>query len=407
MVEKLQKEVDALRKTKGTDDMHVENDEDDDEDEARLQTLTSELAHVESFVKCIEGTSPLHASAQSRAEEIRAEVAAIKEKKGGPEAKVLGLAGRHERELRSARKKRLQQRKAQSRLEEEVSTLAKELQEVQDKLEGKTSDLEAIKAEALQAQADLERLSKSGAAEAAQDVEGGEHGDDPPKGPRARVQRLEEQLAAFLPGNDLKAQLAALVAAGVQAAEQKAAATLRSGDDVRQRSQQQQPQQNQTGHQGAGNLPPAPASGGSKEAPSQLQKPEGVDAGRDQRAAETSSTGGWLSTPPPVMLAPHGQLGPAANAGTTSAAGSAEGASAGGQAASGTKGGGESEEELLEEAPMDVEKAIEMLPKPQRAAIRTALAARGGKPDKESRDSSGRDRERSPRPTNKGGDSRL
>ncbi len=237
-VEKLQRQLEAARRGQpGPVEVDLE-DADDDEDEdfdEKERVLVAEQRQVELCLKGLDDGSPFKEAARKRVDEIKGEVADIRERKGGPEAKVLGMAGRHFKELRSARQKLLRKTRAQTRLEEEASDLAKNVEELQDKLKGKRKELDEVKEEVQQAKSELEKLAK--ATEESQEVGQDEDADDRPKGPRARAQLLAGQLSAHIPPQ-FKAQLAALVEAAVSAAEDN------WGDSPSLR-RQQQPQQQQ------------------------------------------------------------------------------------------------------------------------------------------------------------------
>ncbi len=253
-IERMQRQLDAARRGE-EGPVEVDMDEgdggDDNDDEGKEATLQSERRHAENLLKGLaDVTSPFKESAQMRGEVIRKELERIREQRGGPEAKILGMAGRHARELRTTRATLLRKTRAQAKLEEEVDDVAKEVEEAQSRLEEKKKKLAEVKAEVQLAKASLEKLfSKTG---------GGDEGDEAgtaveaPMGPQARANALMEQLAAHLPP-PFKTQLQAVVAAASLAAQQakaEAEAAEAAAEQHRMQQQQQRTDPGTTGDEG-------------------------------------------------------------------------------------------------------------------------------------------------------------
>ncbi len=227
-MDKIQRQLGAARKgDSAPEELDVDDNEDGDDegDDDKEQKLTAELRQVENLVKGLEDGTPFKDIAKKRAEDARKELESLRERRGGPEAKILGMAGRHEKALRSARNKLLRKTKAQSRMEEELDALEKQHEEIQERINQKRKSLGEVKEGVQQAQAELERLSKAGGPQGGAGGGGGGDdeaagSDDLPRGPRERAQLLANQLSSFLPPA-FKEQLDTLLSAASRQREEQ------------------------------------------------------------------------------------------------------------------------------------------------------------------------------------------
>ncbi len=220
-VEKLHRQVEAARRGEaGPVEVELEDEDDDDEecDADKEQNLLNELRQTEQFARSLEGSSPFKETAKARAEAIQKELEHVRERRGGPEAKILGRAGRYAKELRNARQKLLRKTKAQNRLEEEETELEKKVEELQNKLNEKRKELEETKGEVQKAKTELERLSKASEEEC--DDKKKSDNDDEPKGPKERASLLAGQLSSYLPPH-FKTQLEAIMGEAIKEVEQR------------------------------------------------------------------------------------------------------------------------------------------------------------------------------------------
>ncbi len=381
-VERLQKAEAACKAARADDDTPMDDDDaDSDDTDARILSLSTELGHAETLLKHLEGSSTLQPDLAQRVTNLKSQIAELNDKKKGPEAKVLGQAGKHAKDLRNARSRFLRKKKAQARLEEELECVDKELAAAQQRREEKQRELDDTKLEAAQAQAEMERLSKAGAAE--QDGEDAE----PALGPRQRTQRLAEQLAVHFGGHPARAKLDDLIREVIEHNDKlwRAAAAERG-------STPSQPTQ-----------PHAPAPPPSAPQPTNGPTPPGQTtpqptAGSTPTAmadGSATSVGQAVGGPADGRQQPKGGGGNAAKASDT-------------DQPNVTKHGNDSEEELIDDAmDVEVEKALALLPPQQGDLLRNAIApnrgATGSRRSGPSRpEETQRDRERSPRPT-KGG----
>ncbi len=166
---------------------------------------------------------------QARIDEAKEELRCLREQRGGPEAKVLGVAGKHQRELRAARTKLLRKSRAQQRLEGGVEEDEIKVDELQAQLQQKRPLLAEAKLEVQQAHDELERLTK---ATAETERPGGEGaGVDGTEGGRGHAAKLVQQLKAFLPPSAMESQLSAIIEAAAQhEAQQKQAQQLQKNE---------------------------------------------------------------------------------------------------------------------------------------------------------------------------------
>ncbi len=220
-VEKLNRQLEAARRGEaGPVEVELEDEDDDDEecDADKEQSSLNELRQTEQFARSLEGSSPFKETAKARAEAIQKELEQVRERRGGPEAKILGRAGRYAKELRNARQKLLRKTKAQNRLEEEETELEKKVDELQNKLNDKRKELEETKGEVQKAKHELEKLSKAGEEE--HDERKKSSDDDEPKGPKERACLLAGQLSSYLPPQ-FKTQLEAIMGEAIKEVEQR------------------------------------------------------------------------------------------------------------------------------------------------------------------------------------------
>jgi hypothetical protein len=168
-LQRVQRQLEAARKNgigadtspEADEEMEDEDADDDGTDDKKEQELVSEVKQVDDFLRGLVESSPLRDAATKRAAEAKAELQALRERRGGPEAKVLGLAGRHAKLLRSTRAKLLRKSRAQERLEGELEELAEERKRLEDKYTEKKKQLEEAREQAKQAHDELEKLSKT------------------------------------------------------------------------------------------------------------------------------------------------------------------------------------------------------------------------------------------------------
>ncbi len=221
-VDRLQRQLDAAKKGSPAPievDMDDDGDGDEAEEEDKEQKLQSELRQIESLAKNLDDSSSFKEVAKKKADELRKVIEDIKERKGGPEARVLGMAGRHAKALRIARAKLVKKTRAHARAEEEAEALEKEQEDLQEKIRNKRKEVDEIKEDMQAAQTELEKLAKSEDLGEAANGEGEDAGQ--PLGPQARAQILAQQLLAFVPGS-YKEQLQELVRQAMEENMQRA-----------------------------------------------------------------------------------------------------------------------------------------------------------------------------------------
>ncbi len=227
-IERLQRQLEASKRGEDVpEEIDIDDDdadEDDDKDADKLQCLAAELRQAEACVKNLDDDTPLKTTAKKRAEEVRAEMEAIKERTSGPGEKVLGLASRHARALRSARSKLVRKRKDKAKAEADVDELAESLEQLQAKLDKRKKELAEIKEEEQKLQQELEQLANAGDASTPGDAckdNAVDVDDGRPLGPGERAKLLANQLAAFLPDAAAKERLATLVREAGEEAERR------------------------------------------------------------------------------------------------------------------------------------------------------------------------------------------
>ncbi len=361
----------AAKAAAADDDVAMDDDETEAEDvDARIKALSTQLGHAEALLKSLDDTAAFPDLPQ-RVAGLKAQIAELEDKRTGPEAKLLGKAGKHAKDLRNARSKFIRKKKAQARLEDELEAIDKELAATQKRREEKKRELDDTKAEASLAQAEVERLSKAG--EAGPEAAGG----DPALGPQERTRQLAQQLAVHIGDHptralfdDLISQVLAHKGATV------AAASAQRDDGPTPPPQPQCP-------------PPAPS-------PPQPANPTAPPGQPEPPTADGDS---------PTADAQHGNPVAAPKSG-------GEGTAAGSDAdkTNAAKGSNDSEEELVDDAmDVEVEQALALLPRQQGDMLRRRIASRGpagsgrsGSTQLQPPEQPQRDRERSPRPT-KGG----
>ncbi len=202
-LQRVQRQLEAARKAGGTaeadpeadDDLDDEDAEEDGADDKREQELVAEIKAVEDCLRSLAESSPLRDPAVKRAAEAKAELQTIREKRGGPEAKVLGLAGRHTKLLRSTRAKLLRKRRAQERLEGELLEMDAEREAFDKKYAEKKKELQEARDQAKTAHDELERLSQTVDATPADAAASSAGGDSD----TAKAKALARQLVAVLP----------------------------------------------------------------------------------------------------------------------------------------------------------------------------------------------------------------
>ncbi len=223
-MERMQRQLEAARKgEEGPEELDLDDDDEDADDlgEDKQQKLAAELRHVEALSRSLDDGAPFKAVARKRAEEIKEELEAIKEKRGGPEAKVLGLAGRHARALRNARSKLVRKTKQQARLDGEVDEMESNIEELRKTLEEKKKELNEAKKEVQVAHDELQKLANSGEEDKDDKHKGTDEDDDNgdrPRGPQERCKALMDQLALYLP-KPFKERLDKMVDEAREAAE--------------------------------------------------------------------------------------------------------------------------------------------------------------------------------------------
>ncbi len=364
-LQKLQKELEAARKSSsggGSSDQHVKSDksmdEDDDDpaaDDARLQTLSNELSGIEALLKVINNTSPLHPNAIARSEQIKADMAEIKNRRDSPEDKILGLAGRHARDLRNARNKFLKKQRAVTKVTEEHEQLEKELRELTGRRDAKKLERAELQEEFNAAKAEVERLSKTKDGDAALDES---------LGPRARAQVLAEELGIHLPSAELKGRLNELLnIAFLHKENAKAAQQPPREGGAEAQGQQQHPQGKSPAAQAAPAAPTPPHPqplGAAAAAPTPpavaLAAPLPTPAAAPATAAAADAPADAGSATSPISTP--------AEAGDAGTAGGADPAS---------EEPPVSKKHKPENYDMEVEDALAMLPDAQQRKVRAAL----------------------------------
>ncbi len=201
-LDRLQRQLDATKKGIQAPlevDIDDDGDGDDLDEEEKEQRMQAELRQIESLAKSLDDASSFKEVARKKADELRKDIEDMRERKGGPEAKVLGKAGRHAKALRNARTKLVRRTKALAKAEEEAEAMEKELEELQERIKDKRKGVNEIKEEVQMAHNELEKLTKSEQPEDGAEEEGSAE-DNPPLGPQARAQHLLEQLSSYVQG---------------------------------------------------------------------------------------------------------------------------------------------------------------------------------------------------------------
>ncbi len=160
-------------------DIAADDDEadDDDADGSKEDQLNAEVKAIETALKSLPEAAQFRATTQQRLAEAKGELQALREKKGGPGAKVFDVASRHQKELRSARTKLLKKTKAKEKLEDEVREAEDQLAKLRERLTSKQAELGKMEAEVQEAHGELERLTRASADEG-KEAEGGAGGGD-------------------------------------------------------------------------------------------------------------------------------------------------------------------------------------------------------------------------------------
>ncbi len=238
-VERLQRQLEAAKKANGAPEVFdIEDDADDDDaDEAREANLAAEVKNLEDCLRALADSSPVRDTLSKRVEDAKSELQQLREARGGPEAKVLGLAGRHAKELRATRARLLKRRRAQERLEAELADLTKERKELDDRIGEKEKLLKEAREEAQKAHDELEKLSKANN----EDGLGGGAGAVAGEEEDTQATRLVEKLSKLLPA-EAQPHLQLLHAAALQ---QRALQLQQQQQQAQQQQQHQQLQQQQ------------------------------------------------------------------------------------------------------------------------------------------------------------------
>ncbi len=313
-IERLRKELAEAKRAAASSggaavvDMAGEDDEDDaaDTDAEKEQQLAAEVKALETSLGGLPEAAPFRVLTQKRIDEAREELQAIRDRKGGPGAKVLGAASKHQKELRSARNRLLKRTKAQERVEAQVEELEEQLGRVRDQLKEKAAELKTVREEVQEAHDELQRLTGTSAGEG--DAEGKGAGDQSTLGGRTQAAQLLEQLATMLPPS-LEQQLKSLHDAAVQ--HQLEQQRIRE-QQVQQQQQQQQQQQLAAAAAAAAATTAAavPAAAGTQQQPTDQQL-EGEEEAMDDLDPSTLELVGALQS---VLEAAESETPPAADA---------------------------------------------------------------------------------------------
>ncbi len=277
-VEKLRKELIEARRgaaaaaAGGAAVVDMSGDDDDDEagdsEADKEQQLAAEIRALEASLVGLPEAIPFRATTQKRVEEAKAELQALRERRGGPGARVLGAANKHQKDLRAAKNKLLKRTKAQERAEAQVEELEEQLARTRDLLRDRNVELKKIKEEVQEAHDELQRLAGTGAGDG--DALGKGAGDHSTQGGQAQTAHVFEQLASMLPSG-MQQQLVGLREAALQ--HQVEQQRLREQQaQAQQRQQQQQQQQQQAAADAATATAATPAAAETPQRPEELQK---------------------------------------------------------------------------------------------------------------------------------------
>ncbi len=197
-----------------------EGDDDAEDDHSKKeQQLVDELKTLEGMLHGLPEAAQFRTATKARIDEAKEELRCLREQRGGPEAKVLGAAGKHQKELRTARAKLLRKSRTQKRLEGEVEDLEAKVAEWQEQLKARRGELAAAKEDAQQAHDELQRLSMASAEGERPAGDGGgvqNTGDG-----RKLAAQLVEQLKDLLPPAAMGDQLTAILAEAAKHQEQQ------------------------------------------------------------------------------------------------------------------------------------------------------------------------------------------
>ncbi len=171
--------------------------EHEDADDGKEELLVGEIKSLEALVRGLPEEVLFRTTTQRRIDDARCELQEIRERKGGPGAKVILVAGKHQKELRAARTKLLKRTKAQERLEGEVDELEDKIKGLREQLVAKQSELCKTKEEVQAAHDELQRLTRASAEEG--DAAKGGAAKDGTQQRHQDVGQLLEQLAQVLP----------------------------------------------------------------------------------------------------------------------------------------------------------------------------------------------------------------
>jgi GTPase SAR1 family protein len=231
--------------------------EQEDTDDGKEELLVGEIKSLEALVKGLPEEVLFRSTTQRRIDDAKNELQEIRERKGGPGAKVILVAGKHQKELRTARTKLLKRTKAQEKLEGEVDELEDKLKGLREQLVAKQSELCKTKEEVQAAREELQRLTRASAEE--DDAASGGAAKDGAQLGNQDVGQLLERLAQALPPT------ANAVLAGLR---QEAAQYQAQLQAQQEQLRQQQAAAADAAASAAGAVPAAPAP------PPQSQQPQ-------------------------------------------------------------------------------------------------------------------------------------
>jgi hypothetical protein len=137
----------------------------EDADDGKEELLVGEIKSLEALVKGLPEEVLFRSTTQRRIDDAKNELREIRERRGGPGAKVILVAGKHQKELRTARTKLLKRTKAQEKLEGEVEELEGKLKELREQLGAKQTELCKTREEVQAAREELQRLTRASAEE--------------------------------------------------------------------------------------------------------------------------------------------------------------------------------------------------------------------------------------------------
>ncbi len=226
-MDKLRKELADAKRTAAatgnstTMDISSGDDDDDADDDAeqKEKQLAGEIKSLEELVKGLPASVLFRSTTQKRIDEAKEELRCIREQRGGPEAKVLGVAGKHQKELRATRAKLLKRSSAQQRIEGEVEDMENKVEEMQTRLKEKRAQLAKAKEDVQQAHDELQRLTKASAEGACPERAGG--GAKTTDTGHTTAAALVDQLKTLLPPSAMGEQLAEVLDAAIKHQKQQ------------------------------------------------------------------------------------------------------------------------------------------------------------------------------------------